>query len=283
MSARSSVFDLYGDHLGEFDHWAPVAGIVAVLGATGVKPSTTRTAVSRMTEQGWLAPDTRDGIRGYRATAPARTRLAEASRRIYRREQPTWDGRWHLTRLDLDGLGTRRDRDRLIAALSYLGLGRFDARTWIAPRPVAELGVVVEGAGVPFRQFEMRQVDTGSPRELVESVWDLSALADAYRAFTRRNAALLTGDVAEPSGATASAGAAPGAAAYRARAGLVHDWRKFLFLDPDLPDEVLPQPWPGAEARAAFLRAADAMWPRARIFVHETLTTQGGADGDQRG
>jgi phenylacetic acid degradation operon negative regulatory protein len=39
---------------------------------------------------------------------------------------------------------------------------------------------------------------------------------------------------------------------FRAQTELVHEWRKFPFLDPDLPEEVLPARWPRAAAHAVF-------------------------------
>ena len=36
--------------------------------------------------------------------------------------------------------------------------------------------------------------------------------------------------------------------AFAARSRLVHEWRKFLFLDPGLPRELLPGDWPGDRA-----------------------------------
>ena len=47
-------------------------------------------------------------------------------------------------------------------------------------------------------------------------------------------------------------------AAFAARFHLVHEWRKFLFADPGLPDELLPGDWPGRAAAELF---ADARRP----------------------
>lgn len=275
MSARSAVFDLYGDHLGEFDHWAPISAVIAILGATGISAPATRTAVSRMSEQGWLEPDSVDGVRGYRATDPAKTRLTEAAKRIYRRAEPAWDGRWHLTHLEHHSVRTRSDRDRLTAQLGYLGLGRLDTRTWIAPRPIPELPEVLRRCGAASAgQFTADLGAGDSAADLAASVWDLSAIGAAYRSFLTRYAGVLA-DRKQPEAGDA-------VQAYRARSALVHDWRKFLFLDPDLPAQVLPDSWPGHAARSAFLRAADAMWPTARIFVRDTMRSRGGADGSHR-
>jgi phenylacetic acid degradation operon negative regulatory protein len=39
---------------------------------------------------------------------------------------------------------------------------------------------------------------------------------------------------------------------FRAQTLLVHQWRKFPFLDPDLPERILPARWPRARAHAVF-------------------------------
>ena len=41
-------------------------------------------------------------------------------------------------------------------------------------------------------------------------------------------------------------------AVFRAQTLLVHAWRKFPFLDPDLPERVLPAGWPRSRAHELF-------------------------------
>ncbi len=41
-------------------------------------------------------------------------------------------------------------------------------------------------------------------------------------------------------------------AVFRAQTLLVHAWRKFPFLDPDLPEAVLPSQWPRKRAHDVF-------------------------------
>ena len=59
----------------------------------------------------------------------------------------------------------------------------------------------------------------------------------------------------------------PDRAAFAARFQLVHEWRKFLFRDPGLPDELLPAAWPGREAAAHFARRPSGSSPAADRFV----------------
>ena len=43
-------------------------------------------------------------------------------------------------------------------------------------------------------------------------------------------------------------------AAFAARFHLVHEWRKFLFVDPGCPTTLLPDDWPGPDAAALFAK-----------------------------
>jgi len=61
--------------------------------------------------------------------------------------------------------------------------------------------------------------------------------------------------------------------AFAVRSALVHEWRKFLFRDPGLPDGLLPDDWAGARAADFFDRHADRLAAAAGRFVDHSLTT----------
>ncbi|HEY7718313.1 MAG TPA: PaaX family transcriptional regulator C-terminal domain-containing protein [Pedococcus sp.] len=252
MHARSALFDLYGDHLLARGGWAPVSALVGLLGSLEISAPAVRTAVSRVVREGWLEPVERE-VRGYAATAQARDRLAEAHRRIYRTQQPEWDGRWHL--VTVERLADRGARAKLGQALGYLGYGRLAADTWVAPRESRELAATLVRAGAGHHAFHARH--DGLDRALVGKVWDLDRLGAAYQRFA--DAALEAGSPTDPE------------QAFAARSDLVHAWRLFLFSDPGLPDEVLPPHWPGREAASLFDRQAAALMPLAASWVDTWL------------
>ncbi|NLG23054.1 MAG: PaaX family transcriptional regulator [Actinomycetales bacterium] len=261
MRARSAVFDLYGDHLAPHGYWAPISGVITLLNACGIAAPATRTAVSRITSQGWLEPVSRNAVRGYAATPAGRERLSEAWARIYRPTTADWDGRWQVvvTGRPVD----RGQRDRVTATLGYLGYGRIAPQTWLAARPAPELASSLDGLGIDYSAFTT--TDLPDAPQVVARTWDLTELAASYRAFatdTRqlRNRVSRTLDPQD---------------AYPVRASLLHRWRKFLFVDPALPVEVLPEGWPGQSARDLFLEVADQLLPPARIFVTDALAAAG--------
>jgi phenylacetic acid degradation operon negative regulatory protein len=181
-------------------------------------------------------------------SARGRERLREAHSRIYRTEPLAWDGRWHLVVLERSG--DRNARARCAQALGFLGYGQLAGDTWIAPRASREVGPALAAAGVGWRGFTSTTDD--DPAGIAARVWDLDGLAAAYRVFAAAPRTAVSGSPAE---------------AIVARTELVHAWRLFLFTDPGLPAEALPEHWPGHLAAHRFDREAQDLLPGARAWV----------------
>jgi phenylacetic acid degradation operon negative regulatory protein len=76
---------------------------------------------------------------------------------------------------------------------------------------------------------------------VVAAAWDLDQVRSAYEAFIADFGAI------RPSSSSSSE------AFFRMQTLLVHAWRKFPFLDPDLPSELLPAGWPRRRAHDLFV------------------------------
>ncbi len=61
--------------------------------------------------------------------------------------------------------------------------------------------------------------------------------------------------------------------AFAAQVELVQEWRRFPFLDPDLPRELLDHDWPGPRAAAIF-HDRHAQWHRQAQQVWDRLQAQ---------
>lgn len=256
MQARSALFDVYGDHLRARGSEAPVAAVVRLLDPVGIAAPAVRTAISRMVTQGWLQPVQLAGGRGYRTTARADRRLDEAGRRVYRRGLPAWDGRWHLA-----FVGPPQDRaarSRLRADLSFVGYAELADNVWVSPFPRTELGSLLERAGASARTARADRFD---PEPL--DAWDLDRLRTAYDGWLADAHGLIDRHLEAHEDADE--------AAFAARFHLVHEWRKFLFADPGLPDALLPRDWPGREAAALFADEASRLQPGTDRFVARCL------------
>ena len=256
MHARSALFDVYGDHLRSRGSQAPVAGLVQLLEPVGIQAPAVRTAISRLVAQGWLEPVQLPGGRGYRATERAIHWLDEVAARVYRRVDQTWDGQWQLALVEPPA--DRSARSRLRADLTFIGYAELASQTWVSPFARAELDEVLQRVGTTARRVRADVIEP-SPVD----AWDLDALDAAYRSFVENADDLLTRASATPDD--------PDQAAFAARFHLVHEWRKFLFSDPGLPEELLPADWTGRRAAALFTSEARRLKPASDRYVARCL------------
>jgi phenylacetic acid degradation operon negative regulatory protein len=97
--------------------------------------------------------------------------------------------------------------------------------------------------------------DMGTPETVAAEAWDLDAVREHYEAFID--------DFSDTQASTADA-------SFRLQTLLVHAWRKFPFVDPDLPDDLLPAGWPRQRAHTLFV-ARHAQWQAAARAHFEEL------------
>jgi phenylacetic acid degradation operon negative regulatory protein len=256
MQARSALFDVYGDHLRTRGSEAPVAAVVRMLSPVGIAAPAVRTAISRMVSQGWLEPVHLEGGRGYRTTTRANRRLDETANRVYRRGLPDWDGHWQV--VFVEPPAARADRTRLRADLTFVGYAELADNVWVSPFPRAELESVLDRSGARARTARADRFS--SPPT---GAWDLDGLRAGYEDWLGVADDLVQHHL--------SAHDDEDEAAFAARFHLVHEWRKFLFTDPGLPDALLPDDWPGREAATLFASTATRLKPGTDRFVARCL------------
>jgi phenylacetic acid degradation operon negative regulatory protein len=245
LNPRSLLFTLYGDYvlpLGQEE--VRVGTLVRLAGELGVSSAALRSALSRMCREGWLAARRNGGSPRYRLTPRGRGLIEEGTERIYGRHRAGWDGRWLLVSYSLPER-RRGQRDRLREGLSFLGFGSLGNGIFVSPhdlrREVRQLigrQEVEQDVTVHHGTLEW----PADPAQVVARAWDLGSLEAPYRAFLLR----IREGVAE-------ADTLDDRESFRRRFLLTHDFRRFPFSDPDLPDTLLPRDWVGAMVRAAFL------------------------------
>src|SRR5207245_179018 len=149
--------------------------------------------------------------------------------------------------------------------LTWLGLGPLSRSTWITPHNLAGLLrelVATHRVGGNAAIFEATHQGPEQDGALVERCWDLDAVAARYRAFagtTRRRAAALQRRLRTQGISDATC--------FAEKILLVHEYRKFLFVDPGLPDALLPPDWPGRNAARLFRDLYQMLAkPAARFF-----------------
>jgi len=241
-SAKAVLLTVLGElvlpHGGEV--WTST--VVSGLGLLGVDERNARQAVARLAEQG-IARSERVGRRArWSLTEGGRRLLTVGSERIYGfgGGADAWDGRWLVVLCSVPE-EQRAKRHRLRSQLGFAGFGFLAPGVAVSPHldrePIA--AAVLEDLDLLPRAIVLR-AEPGAhvvADDVLARAWDLDDLTDAYERFLR-----------------AFESRAPRAddACFTALVELVHEWRRFPFVDPELPDRLLPRDWPGRAAKRLF-------------------------------
>ncbi len=257
---KSLILDLYGRYSAQFQGWIAVSDLVDLMGLLGVEEQAVRSAVSRMSRRGLLRAEARGPVRGYAATDEALELFADGDRRIYASTEPAAlaDG-WVLLAFSVPE-GERDKRHVLRSRLMWLGMGNLGSGLWIGPRRILD-----ELTGVVRDVFTASYEGLGEVEELVQHSWDLPALARLYTHFIETHRPVRDA-------LRRSKKPVEGQSAFVDYTLALHEWRKFPYLDPGLPPDVLPRRWPGRIASELFADLRHQLEPAAFDYASAVAT-----------
>jgi phenylacetic acid degradation operon negative regulatory protein len=257
-AARSLLLTILGEFVLPRGEAVWQETLVDALVSVGYTQQAARQALARSVRDGWLSTE-RFGRRS-RVSLSSRTAelLATGASRIYSFGEPrNWDGRWLVLILRVPE-ERREVRHQLRTRLAWAGLGSMGGGVWLTPHVAREAelrAAVLEATAAEATSFVASLGMFGSPPEVAAAAWDLDGVREHYEAF-----------IEDFSGITP---ASP-EAFFRMQTLLVHAWRKFPFLDPDLPAELLPTHWPRGRAYDLFA-GRHARWSQPAQGYFEEL------------
>lgn len=250
-SARGLLFTVLGEFVLPGGGSAWTSAFIDVLARLGVEEKASRQALMRTASDGWLDSDRIGRRTRWSLTARAEELLTEGTDRIYgfTGSAPRWDGRWLLVLARVPE-SDRATRHQLRTRLVWAGLGAAAPGVWISTHTdrVGEVEQVLEQVGVSAdaRIFLAEYHGGGELISMVRQAWDLRVIEERYERFVDEFSA-------------------PGGGDPLVRlVELVHAWRRFPWLDPALPRELLPARWSGEQAAGLFARR-HADWSDAAV------------------
>jgi phenylacetic acid degradation operon negative regulatory protein len=249
-SARGLLFTVLGEFVLPAGESAWTSTFIEVLGRLGVEEKATRQALMRTAAAGWLTSE-RVGRRTiWRLTPAAERLLVDGTERIYgfTGTAGEWDGRWLIV-LARAPETERPTRHVLRTRLAWAGLGSPAPGMWLSPHTdrLPEVQRALDEAAVADSQvFVGAHTGYGELSTMARQAWDLDAIEESYEAFLAE-----FGGRARRDELTATV-------------ELVHAWRRFPWVDPALPDALLPKRWSGAAAARLFGRQHARWSPAAR-------------------
>lgn len=243
--ANSLIITIFGDAILPRGGNIWLGSLIALAEPFGLSERLVRTGVYRLARDGWLSSAARGRRSYYSITEQGLHKFDEAHGRIYASATPEWDGLWRLVQIppQVD----QAERQALRRALKWLGFGQLGPTLLARPggdaRAVSQaLGeLALSSSAIVFNAALEDSVDETMMAGLVAEAWPLEELNAEYARFLETFAEL---DEADGSLEQLS-----DVDCFALRILLIHDYRRILLKDPQLPRSLLPGDWKGALTR----------------------------------
>lgn len=242
LRSNSVLITVYGDAIAPREQSVWLGSLIALVQLFGLSARLVRTSASRLTADEWFVA-TRVGRRSYYGLSDVGLlRVRHADRRIYEFNLPQWDGRWTLVVLDNAMRASMRQhlkRELLWESFGQLAPGIF-AHPHVDHRSLQEI-VAAAKAQELVAVLSAQSIEAYSRKPLqaiMHDTFKLEKVALAWKQFIARFSPVC----AELAGLTP-------AEAFFVRTLLIHEYRRVLLRDPNLPEALLPAGWPGVQAR----------------------------------
>ncbi|MFJ7930870.1 phenylacetic acid degradation operon negative regulatory protein PaaX [Peribacillus sp. NPDC096448] len=263
-NTQSMIFTIYGDYIRNYGNKIWIGSLIRLLKEFGHNEQGVRVAVSRMVKQGWIQSEKQGNKSYYFLTDRGVQRMDEAANRIYKMKPNEWDGKWRILMYTIPE-DKRQLRDDLRKELLWSGFGSFSSGCWISPNDLEkQINRLIEKYDIDeYVDFFISEYK--GPKEnqsLVEKSWHLEEIENKYEEFIEKYSKQF---IVHQS--IISRGEMSDADCFVERTNLVHEYRKFLFIDPGLPKELLPSKWNGNHAALLFSQYYQVLAePASRFF-----------------
>jgi phenylacetic acid degradation operon negative regulatory protein len=257
LQPQDLVLTMLGAHLREPGQTVWSGGMVRLLDSFGFTTGSARAALSRLVLRNLLVRTRQARFVHYALGGRTERLLTEGDRRIFSfgRTEPAvdvWTVLWHSIPED-----QRVQRSRLVSRLRFLGFGSVQDATWLAAHDrEQDVLALLRDLGIEayVSLFVGRISDGLAPTALAHSAWSLDEVAIRYRGFLSaygplERAAARTGLSAEH--------------AFVARTVMLHRFRGFPFIDPELPAAIDPLRTLRADVVATFDAVYEQLEPVA--------------------
>lgn len=263
------VFTLFGEYIRSRGGSIWTSDLLQILELLGVSERATRSALSRMSQKGWLSACRQGRLSQYSLTKRGWTLLKQGEQRIFEHPYMDWEGNWHLVVYSLPEK-IRRLRRSFRRSLSWLGYASLAPGTWISPhdrRPEVESLCEELDIQQYVELFSGAHLGHTSDQDLINRCWDVSGLEVQYQGFIsshqKEYLQYLSSKEQKNSPSLEDS--------FVRRFWLTHEFQSFPLKDPNLPTSLLPPDWAGTTARKLFNDYRLLLEPYANQFLDEII------------
>ena len=269
--AGSLVVTVFGDSITPHGNSVGLVSLIGALEPFGLNARQLRTAVFRLVREGWLRARQKGRRSFYSLTETGVGHFTRAARRIYAAQRPQWDGQWTLV---IPAHVSAGERVALRRELFWLGYGAISPGMFAHPtgdrRSLDETlqERKLTGKVVVLSAQTLDGVSTEGMKQLCRECWALDRIAARYEAFLTIFRPVLQ--------AVRRSRELEAAQCFQLRTLLIHEYRRILLHDTDLPDALLPSDWPGRKALSLTATLYDLVQLGAVQYLRRELETANG-------
>ena len=268
IRASSLILTVFGDTVSQHGGSIWLGSLIEALEPLGLNEKLVRTSVLRLVRSNWLCGH-RIGRCSYYNLSPSGYReFARAAQRIYAASQRPWNGQWTLLMI-VDTLPPR-ERNKLRERLLWQGFGPLLPNMYAHPSPehkvideiVLEMDltnrlVIWEAAHCPLPWSEALSA-------LVKKKWNMPYLEQDYMNFLHCFRGIRCMLPQKPQ------------YCFQLRTLLIHEYRRILLRDPDLPLALMTPDWPGFAAQNLTRNLYLALSAATTTYIRESLLSAEG-------
>lgn len=250
MKAGSLIISVFGDAVLPRGGRIWLGSLIGLLQPLQLNERLIRTAIFRLVKEEWMYSEAIGRRADYMLTPAGQRRFEESARHIYASNSPIWDRRWRL--ILTVGEIEPKQRERLRRAFFWQGFGVVGSDCFVHPSTdltTAVDALTTEGMSdllkhlMPLLAAHAGSDLSASDADMVQNAWNLEQLGTSYTDFVACYQPMLDQLRREMQNEIDDE------SAFLLRTLLIHDYRRLLLRDPELPDVLLPGNWPGQKAR----------------------------------
>lgn len=222
--------------------WVWLGSLIEALAPLGYSERLVRTSVFRLVQDDWLQTRKIGRKSYYCFTDTAKKHNEKAARRIYAGGFGAWDGRWLIV---LPTFVSEPELSQFRRQLQWLGFSPIASGVYAHPSfEQQSLEETVQELNLSDKVviFTSKTLDTASDavlKHLVMDKWNIKELERDYQQFI---------SIYQPMSELINNTRLSDKQSFLLRILLIHEYRRILLKDHELPQDMLPNPWAGFAA-----------------------------------
>ncbi len=269
ISATSVIFTVFGDTVSQHGGSIWLSSVIDAMALFGINERLVRTSVYRLVKEDLLESERIGRCSYYRFSDAGKRYAQQAAKRIYASQPEAAEEGWVLALVEREVEGA----DELKRGLQWLGFQALRPGLYAHPaadHPALKQMLAEQDATELVSLFAAEPSGLGSQRrlrELVYEKWALESVSAQYRSFCRAY---------RPWVKKLQRRSVSAEDAFVFRTILVHEYRRILLKDPQLPDAMLPSHWDGYTAHTISKQLYQSLGPIAIDFIRTRLENANG-------